>query len=156
MLSDHLTRREILQNGSVRLSTDECSFHYVRIRPGVLLLKITGYDRGNLGLDVLDEIKKEITNFSSLRLFIDASEARGAASRASDDWTTWLRDNRASLGSVDIYVGSQIMYVIIAISKELSRTGNLIHLHTERRRFEEALRDAAPEYQGEPAPDSSS
>ena len=41
--------RETLPDGRIKLTAGECSFVYARLKPGVLLVTIAGYDTGQFG-----------------------------------------------------------------------------------------------------------
>jgi hypothetical protein len=46
-------------DGSVWLTADQCTFRFERLRPGVLLVTIDGYDHGQFGPLAVDEIAAE-------------------------------------------------------------------------------------------------
>lgn len=131
---------------TVRLSADRCTFTFERLGPGVLLVAISGYDKGGFGTAVLDEFTGEMRRFASLELFIDASEAQGATWNVSQQWTSWFRAHRDHLARVSILVRSKYLRQTIAVAKELSRTGDLIAIYSDPDRFEAALRERAPEW----------
>ncbi|HVX93278.1 MAG TPA: hypothetical protein VHK47_00105 [Polyangia bacterium] len=42
--------------GKVQMEAEKCVFSYERLRPGALLVTITGHDNGQFGSATLDEI----------------------------------------------------------------------------------------------------
>ncbi len=135
-------KRETLADGSLRLSADGCTFVYKRLRPGALLVTITGDDDGQFGTTTLDEIVAAIQRERPLELFIDARGAVGAAVSVSDDWTRFFSSNRASLSRVHVLVGNKTFYLTVAIAQHLSRTGNLIQIYSDPEIFEQRLAGA--------------
>lgn len=133
---------------TVRLSADRCTFTFERLDPGVLLVTISGYDRGGFGTAVLDEFAGEMRRFAALEIFIDASEAQGATWEVSQQWTSWFRAHRDHLARVSILVRSKFLRQTIAVAKELSRTGDLIAIYSDPDRFAEALRERVPDWGG--------
>ncbi|WP_437310654.1 hypothetical protein [Sorangium sp. So ce388] len=44
-----MSHREVLDDGSIDLAKDGCSFVFRRLRPGAVLVTIAGRDTGSLG-----------------------------------------------------------------------------------------------------------
>jgi hypothetical protein len=129
-------KREILPGGDVRLSSGDSAFLYRRLRPGVLHVKISGYDAGQFGTATLDEILTAINREGRLELFVDAREASGAGVGVSEDWTRFFSANREKLARVHVLVGdSKVLQLTIAIARHLSRTGNLIQIYSDAEIF---------------------
>ena len=129
-------KREILPGGDVRLSSGDSVFLYQRTRPGVLLVTISGYDAGQFGTATLDEILTAINREGRLELFVDARDASGAGVGVSEDWTRFFSANREKLSKVHVLVGeSKVLQLTIAIAQHLSRTGNLIQIHSDAEIF---------------------
>ncbi|WP_437999011.1 hypothetical protein WMF26_02470 [Sorangium sp. So ce185] len=143
-------RREVLADGAVQLANDRCSYTFRRLRPGVMLIAIAGHDGGEFGELPLDEIRKEIARFGPAALFVDVRAVTVAAPSVSDAWTAFFAANRATISRVRILVGSKLLQLVVALSKEASRTGDMIQIDDDPERFQAALaREAAPE---RPAP----
>ena len=140
-MSDSVVKRESLPDGSVKLSSGDCSFVYQRPRPGVLLVTITGHDKGQFGTVTLDEIRAEISRERTIKLFVDASAAFGAVSSVSDEWTRFFSINREHLSRVYVLTGSKMVYLTVAISQHLSQTGNLIQIYSDPELFANKLKN---------------
>ena len=140
-MSDFVVKRESLPDGSggLRLSAGDCSFVFERPRAGVLLVTITGHDKGQFGTETLDEIRAEIGRERSIKLFVDASGATGAATSVSDAWTRFFSLNREHLSRVYILVGSKMVHLTVAISQHFSQTGNLIQIYSDPEQFSKKL-----------------
>ncbi len=132
-------KRETLSDGSVRLSADDCTFVYKRPRPGVLLVTISGNDKGQFGTSTLDEVRTAIARDGSIELFVDAREASNAAPSVSDEWTRFFTLNRLNLSRVHILVASKVVSLTVAVAQHLSRTGNLIRIYSEPETFNSKL-----------------
>ncbi len=54
-----------------------------RLRPGVLLLRIVGNDRGEFGDAPMDLVQAEMNRFAKLVFFIDLAGVEGVVSRVA-------------------------------------------------------------------------
>lgn len=131
--------RETLPDGATVLRSERCSFTFTRVRPGVLLVRIVGNDRGEFGDAPFERVQAELDRFRALALFIDAEGVEGVVSAVREAWTEWLRTHQAELTQVHILGGSRFVTTTMLISKELSRTGELIRVHAAREGFAGAL-----------------
>ncbi len=131
--------REELPGGAIRLLDAACSFTFQRLRPGALLVTITGHDKGQFGTRSLDEVRLEMLRHRPLELFIDASNASGPAARVSEEWTRFFSLNREQLKRVSVLAGSKLVHLTVSIAQHLSRTGDLIQIHSDRESFARQL-----------------
>lgn len=131
--------RAVLPNGSVRLTADDAAIVFVRPRPGVLVVTIEGYDKGQFGTAPFDEIHSALRVAAPLELFVDARNTVGATVRVSQDWTSFLSRHRRELRHVHVLVGSKVVELTVAIAQHLSRTGNLIQIYSAPAIFEAQL-----------------
>lgn len=138
MTADQIVRTTT-PDGALQLTATDCRFQYRRVRPGVLLVSISGHDTGQFGAATLDEIRLELLRHRPLELFIDARDAYGAAVNVSDEWTHFFSLNREHLSRVRILVSSQAVYLTVAIAQHLSRTGDLIQIDSDAETFEARL-----------------
>jgi hypothetical protein len=128
--------RELMADGSVRLSSGESAFAFARPKVDVLVVTIAGYDKGQFGTAPLDEIASILRVAAPLQLFVDARNAVGATVRVSQDWTSFLSLHRHELAHVHVLAGSKMVELTVAIARHLSRTGNLIQIYSDARIFE--------------------
>lgn len=131
--------RETLGNGAVRLAGTECSFVFSRPRAGILLIAITGHDRGQFGTDALDEIVSALHRERPLELFVDTREAVGVAVNVRQDWTRFFSSNRSDLSAVHILTRSKIVHLAVAVAQLFSSTGNLIRIYSQPDAFQARL-----------------
>jgi hypothetical protein len=143
--------RTTLEDGTVRLASERCAFTYHRLRPGVVLVRIEGLDRGEFGTRTVDELREDLSRFGPIEVFFDLGDTSGATVNVSDMWTEWFREHRANLKSVSILVRSKFVHLTIEVSKLFSRTGELIRIYLDEARFEEAIARAAPGFTRLPA-----
>lgn len=146
-------RREVLKGGTVRLSAPTCAFVYRRLRPGALLVSISGDDKGDLGPAPLDEVSAEIARFGPIDLFVDTAEATGIATQVSDLWTAWFRDNKPRLKRVSIHAPSRFVRLVISVAKLFSGTGELIRIYEDAEPFDQAIAREAPGFVRPPGRD---
>ena len=133
------TNREVLPDGPVRMSSRDTAFEFARPKPNVLVVTITGYDKGALGTAPLDEIAAVLRIAGPVHLFIDARNAVGAAVRVSEDWTRFITRHQADLAHVHVLAGSKMVELTVAIARHLSRTDRLIQLYSDPSLFEAQL-----------------
>lgn len=139
-----MMNRDTLPDGSLRLRASGLTFLYTRLRPGALLVRIQGDDRGQLGALVFEQLNAELSISPPLALFVDTTAAEGAAPGVSEAWTAWFQTNRPRLKEVHILVASKVVDLTINVSKHFSRTGELIQIHSDASHFEAAARRLVP------------
>jgi uncharacterized protein (DUF427 family) len=135
-------QRERTDNKLV-LKAAGCCYEICRIRPGSLYMAITGSETGQLGRAPLGEVAAEAAHNPPLRLFIDMTRLTGISPEVSDDWTAWFKANRQSIAKVHALVGSPLVQLTVTVSQLISRTGDLIRVHTDRPAFEDVLAQAS-------------
>lgn len=134
--------REVLSNGSVRMASGTTEFVFVRPRASVLVVTITGYDKGQFGTAPLDEIGSVLRVAAPVQLFVDARNAVGATVRVSEDWTRFLTRHAADLDHVHVLVGSKMVELTVAIARHLSRIERLMQIYSDPGIFETQLEGA--------------
>ena len=134
--------REVLPDGSVRMKSGESALAFARPTSSVLVVTITGYDKGQFGTAPFDEIGSVLRVAAPVHLFVDARNAVGATVRVSEDWTSFLSRHRTELAHVHVLVGSKMVELTVAIARHLSRTDRLIQIYSDPAVFETQL-DAA-------------
>lgn len=142
-----MIHRDLQPDGTLRLKGTACSYKFIRLRPGVIFLAITGKETGELGRAPLGEVAAEAALHPPLRLFIDMTELSQVVESVSHDWTAWFQANKQSLQRVDVLVPQVFVRLVVAVSQMFSRTGDLMRIHTEPAPFAAVLREAAPTFQ---------
>jgi hypothetical protein len=138
-ITTSLSDRELQLKGT--LST----FRFIRLRPGVLFVKISGRDTGEQLEQVLSTLTAEINAFPGpLQLFVDASETLGIIPEVRDKWTRWIAENRNRLLNVDVLTSSRFVTLVVSAAKIFSRTGELMTVLDQRQEFLQRMEAAAP------------
>ncbi len=138
-------KRETLECGAVRLSSERCSFTYQRPRPGVVFMRIVGTDRGEFGTAPMDELREDLSRYAPIELFFEMDESTGTNLPVQEAWTAWFSGNRPALKNVSVLTRSKFMHVGAEVVKLFSRTGELIRVYLDPEPFLEALQRAAPD-----------
>ena len=123
-----------------RLSNDNCTFVFQKLDADALLVKIDGYDKGELGSAPLEHMDNVLRPQSQVELFIDASKAEGVAWDVSQSWTSWFRANKGRLSQVHILVRSKYVQQAIMVAKQLSRTAQLLQVYSDAEHFDRLLK----------------
>jgi hypothetical protein len=131
--------RETLPDGSILLRAARCRFTFRRPRSGVLLVVIEGYDDGIFGDAPFDHVLADIARFGTIELFVDTTQALGAVTPVREAWTTWFAAQKPRLRRVHLAGASKFMLSALHITKELSRTGDLIQVYSDHAAFTAAL-----------------
>jgi hypothetical protein len=140
-----MIQRETLRDGSIRLRGATCTFVFVRLRPSVLLLVISGEDTGDLGSAPFEELEAEIRRFRQpLALFVDTRATSQVPSGVTDAWTAWFVANHRSLSRVSILVGSKPVQLAVSVVQHFSRTGTLMAIQSDLEEFEQSITRVVP------------
>lgn len=135
--------RETLADGTIKLQSERgSSMTIARVRPGVVLVRIVGYDRGELGDAPFDLMQAEAQRWGKIELFVDATETPGAVTSVREMWTEWFKVHRSQLIRVHAVSGSTFVEMALSVAKTLSRTGELMQLYKDREEFDAALQRA--------------
>ena len=144
--------RQVIQDGVVRLSSDGCTFHIRRLRPGVVFMQVSGDDKGQFGTAAQDEVAQEFRRVAQpVTLFIDTTGALGPVTKVMESWAEWFECNRKRLQHVAILIPreAKVLQLTVAIAKHLSGTGDMIAIHLDRANFDAAVQQAAPDFVAE-------
>jgi hypothetical protein len=127
--------RKVLADGRVEMTAGKAAFVFERLKPGVMLVTISGIDKGQFGTATLDEIRLEMLRQRPVEVFVDAEAAIAVSVDVSREWTQFFSLNREQLKRVSVLVGSKAIELTIAIAQHLSQTGNLIQIYSDRDLF---------------------
>lgn len=128
-------QRKVLADGRVQMTAGKAEFMFERLKPGVMLVTVTGIDKGQFGTATLDEIRLEMLRQRPVELFVDVEAAVAVSVEVSREWTQFFSLNREHLKRVSVLVGSKAIELTIAIAQHLSQTGNLIQISTDHDLF---------------------
>lgn len=137
-----MVRSETLKGGARRLVAEQAVFVIHGVRPGVVLIRAVGVDRGQFGSSITDELSAELERFPvPTALFFHALgvESVGLSSRAL--WTSWLETHRARLRGLHMLLRTPAMQLVVDIAGHYS--GAPLITYTASADFVQALREAA-------------
>ena len=139
-------RREAVDPQTTRISAGQCSFTYRRLKPGVLLMTISGHDNGQFGTATIDEVNAEYDRFGPVTLFVDTQSAAGPATEVMEAWTAYFSANRKKLKRVAILVPpeSKLLHLTVSIVQHLSGMGGLLQIHGDPAKFRAEIVQAVP------------
>lgn len=138
--------RERLSDRRVRLSSPHASWLFEKLRPGVLLVTVTGLDQGEFGTRTLDEVDSAVGHVP-LALFIDARNSPSTSVATSEAWTQWLSSHRAAVRGVLVLVSTPSLRLTLAIAGHRSRTGDLLRVTDDAGELAAAVAVAAPGFE---------
>jgi hypothetical protein len=136
--------RKTTADGALELSAGRCRFEFRRPRARLAVVTIAGHDDGALGAAPLDELGGDLRGRPGrLVLFVDARATRGVATHVRDLWSAWFQAHRDELEVVHVLAAAPLVQLNLGLGRQLSRTGDLMRLHTDAAGFDRALADAA-------------
>ena len=118
-----------------------CGLAIERPGPGVVVLRLTGWDTGEFGDAPMKEVAKDFSD-RPLRLFIDARAVKGATIDVSNEWALWLRANRARFAQISMLAGSPFIHLTAKFVQRFADLGELMRIYTDPSAFDAALRAA--------------
>ena len=137
-------RRTPEPDGTLALQAGRCRFEYRRPRPRLTVVTISGHDDGALGASPLDELTADLRGRPGrLLLFVDARDTRGVATQVRDLWSAWFQAHRDELDAVHVLSATPLVQLNLGLGRQLSRTGDLMRLHTDAAEFDRALAEAS-------------
>ena len=109
--------------------------------PGVVVLRLTGWDTGEFGDAPMKELAKDF-GATPIKLFIDARAVKGATIDVSNEWALWLRANRACFAEISMLTGSPFIKLTAKFVQRFSDLGELMRIYTDAAAFDAALGSA--------------
>lgn len=107
--------------------------------PGIVLLKITGYDIGEFGNSPMKEIEKVLTESRMTDLFIDARETKGASIEVSAEWARWLAKFQSRLGHIHMLTGSRYIQMTAKFVRNFASLHDQMRIFTDAEAFDQML-----------------
>ena len=130
---------------SVRLEGIHCTFDIERPGPRIVVLRIQGFDIGELGdapFRVLaDDVAADRADPRPIELFIDARATRGATVAVSGGWAAWLKRNKRHFRHVSMLTGSRFIQMTATFVRRFSDLEQM-RIYTDPKAFELALTQA--------------
>jgi hypothetical protein len=127
------------------LVTEGCTFLFKRLKPGIIFTATgagsesrSGSRDGSLGLEALQEIKKEFERFGQkITWFIDCDAHAGF--NDFENWTDWIAHNQSIFSAIHVCASSKNLQLTVAITRHISSTGKLITIYDSQQAFASEL-----------------
>ena len=110
-----------------------------RAAPGVVLVKLSGYDVGELGDAPLKALEKEIETPGLIELYVDARATKGASIEVSNQWALWLARNRSRFKSIRMAAGSRYVEMTAEFVRRFAELDDIMIVDTDPAVFDAAL-----------------
>jgi hypothetical protein len=119
-----------------------CTIEIRRPAQGVVVVKLSGTDTGELGDAPFVELAPDLAINDHIELFIDASSVRGASIDVSGQWASWMRTHKKQLVHVHMLTGTRFIQLSADFVRRFAELGEAMRLYTERASFDDALAEA--------------
>jgi len=127
----------------VRLEALHAVFAIDRPAPGVVRLRVSGRDTGELGDAPFRELEKDLTGAVQPEIFVDARAVVGVSVDVSAEWARWLIQNKARYARISVLTGSRFLHVTASFVQRFTELGDRMRIYTDPGAFETALRAAS-------------
>jgi len=124
---------------AVRYDGIHCHFEFERPAPGVVVMRISGRDVGELGDAPLQELTRDFAGGRPVELFVDARNVQGASIDVSNEWARWLRANRSRFATVNMLTGSRYIEITAGFVRRFAEMDQVMRIYTDGAAFDEAL-----------------
>ncbi len=128
--------REIASDGSIVIRDERCACSFRRLRAGAIEVRIVGTDSGQFGTAIIDEVALAIVREGSIELLLDATESSIMSVAVSTAWARFFELNRHNVKRVTVLATSKATTLAMGMVRYLSKTGDLIQIHSDRVRYE--------------------
>ena len=136
-------QKEVLEDGALRFKDDTGCIVVTRLAPGVVLLTLSGQDRGQFGDAVFAELATDMSRHHLIEVFVDTREAVNADVPVANQWSDWLQANRKGLKRLNVLVSSKFVQLTAEVMKLFSRTGELMRIYSDAPAFSDAIAQAS-------------
>lgn len=119
-----------------------CTIEISRPASGVVLVKLSGTDTGELGDAPFMELSGDLARTAGLELFIDASAVRGASVDVSGQWAAWMHRHKDQLTHVHMLTGTRFVQLSARFAREFAKLGARMRLYRHGASFDDALAEA--------------
>ena len=102
------------------------------------MLTLNGWDVGEFGDAPFKELEKAL-GATSLALFIDARDVKGASIDVSGEWARWLHRHRDRLAHVSMLTGAPFVQLTAKFVQRFAELGERMRIYTDPAAFDAAL-----------------
>lgn len=119
-----------------------CSLKIERPSRGMVVLRFSGHDVGELGDAPFQELAKDLGGGGLIELFIDARNSQGASINVSNDWAQWLRAHRKRFRLISMLTRTRFIQITAKFVRRFAELDDLMRIYTDPTAFDDALSDA--------------
>ena len=119
-----------------------CGLAIERLAEGLVVIKLSGYDAGELGDIPMQELGKDIAGEMLVELFIDAREVKGASLEVSSAWSQWLGLHRDRFEHISMLTGSPFIQLTAHFVRQYADLGEVMRIYTDPAAFDRAVSDS--------------
>jgi hypothetical protein len=134
-----LARMEGSESADFRYDGVHCEFVIRRPAPGVVVMKITGTDVGELGDAPMQGLDRCLAGPESVYFFIDARDTRGASIGVSGEWAVWLSARKPRFRRISMLVGSRFIEMTADFVRRFAALEGVMRIYTDAAAFEDEL-----------------
>jgi hypothetical protein len=127
----------------IRYDGVHCAFLIERPADGVLVLRISGTDVGELGDAPMQGLDDCLAGASPVQFFIDARETRGASIEVSGEWAVWLKSRKPRFHRINMLVAGRFVELTADFVRRFAGLEGIMRIYTEPSAFDAALNEAA-------------
>jgi hypothetical protein len=119
-----------------------CRLALDRPAPGVIVLRLTGWDVGEFGDAPMKEIARLLEPSQAAQLYIDARQVKGATIDVSNDWALWLSSHRSSFAHVSMLTGGPFVQLTAKFVRRFAGLDDTMRIYTDAAAFDRDLGEA--------------
>jgi hypothetical protein len=134
-----LARMGAPQSVDFRYSGVHCEFVIRRPSRGVVVLRITGTDVGELADAPMQGLDRCLEGGEPVHFFIDARDTRGASIEVSAEWAVWLSARKSHFRRISMLVGSRFIEVTADFVRRFAALEGVMRIYTDPAAFDEEL-----------------
>jgi hypothetical protein len=116
-----------------------CTLVIRRPVPGVAVVVLSGTDVGEFADFPMRELSKDLEQFRTIELFIDARAARSASIEVSSAWALWMSTNSTRLRRISMLTGSRYVEITADFVRRYAGLIDRMRIFTDARAFDESL-----------------
>ncbi len=124
-----------------------CRLDIERPGPGVVVVRLAGWDAGEFGDAPMQELGKDLAGTQLLELFIDARAVRGASIEVRAEWAQWLGKHRERFEHISMLTGSPFIQLTANFVRRFAELGELMRIYTDAGAFDADLAQATSQVQ---------
>lgn len=126
----------------IRYEGLDCVLTVKRAAHGVVVVTLSGRDRGELGGAPFRAIENEIAAAGTIELFMDARAERTASLNVGPEWARWLAANAKRLRHVSLLFGSRFIQLGDEFVRDFGDLGPLVRMYCDPVAFDAALENS--------------